>query len=296
MAKNKRVVTTTTTKEEVKPIKERKKRIVTTVTTTVTEETITMNDKTHIICILDRSGSMGSIMSDSIGGFNEFLKQQKKLPGEATITIHLFDDKHEWLYECANIKDVKEITSSQWYPRGTTALYDAIGKTINQDRATLNRLGVEKPSKVLVCVVTDGFENASKEYRREDIQKLIADCEKDDWNFIYLAANQNAFAVGTSFGIAPGNTFTYTASSAGVGVMSSTLNCAATSYRGMSAKSANFKKMSKSLIPDDPNDLNNAKDAGDVNIGGSITSNGTNITFSNPNTITNTVVNNTDKK
>jgi hypothetical protein len=296
MAKNKKVVTTTTTKE-VKPVKERKKRIVTTVTTTVTEETITLNEKTHIICILDRSGSMGSIMSDSIGGFNEFLRQQKALRGEATITIHLFDDKHEWLYECANLKDVKEITNSQWYPRGTTALYDAIGKTINQDRAVLNRLGVEKPSKVLVCVVTDGYENASKEYRRENIQKLIADCEKEDWNFIYLAANQNAFAVGTSFGISYANTYTYTANSVGVAGMSATLNCATTSYRGMSAKSADFKKMSKSLINDDPN-KDDTKDAGDLNFGGSITSNGSanNMTIMNPITTTGTAVVNNDKK
>jgi uncharacterized protein YegL len=292
MAKDKKVVITTTTTKAVKPVKERKKRVITTVTTTtVTEKIVTtpLNDNTHIICVLDRSGSMGSIMSDSIGGFNEFLRQQKKLPGKATITIHLFDDKHEWLYECADLKDVKEITNTQWYPRGTTALYDAIGKTINQDKVTLNRLGDEKPSKVLVCIVTDGYENASKEYKRENIQSLIKECENDDWNFIYLAANQNAFAVGTSFGISYANTYTYTANSVGVAGMSAMLNNATASYRSMSSSAPDFKKKSKSLINDDP-DKDSLTGNGTSN-SGTITTNGTNnITYTAPNTTNNLVV------
>jgi hypothetical protein len=282
------------------------KKVTTTVVTTVTEEVVNtpLNDKTHIICVLDRSGSMSGIISDSIGGFNQFLKDQKKLPDKATITVHLFDDRHDCIYDCVDIQNAQELTEAVWSPRGTTALYDAIGKAINKDKQRFAALGTEKPSKVLVCVVTDGFENASTEYRRQDIQKLIRQCEDEDWNFIYLAANQDAFAVGQSFGIAPGNTFTYQATSDGVRHMSATLNCASTSYRGMSAKSANFKKMSKSLINDDPNkdDLKNAGDlnivgTGDVNFGGSITSSGTNnITISNPVTTTDTAVNNNDKK
>ena len=287
------MVKTTTTTNVVKPVKERKKKITTTVTTVVTEETIVLNEKTHIICVLDRSGSMSSIMSDSIGGFNEFLKQQKKLPGEATITVHLFDDKHECLYDYVDIKDAKELTSSIWFPRGTTALYDAIGKAINKDKVKFALLGNEKPSKVLVCVVTDGLENASVEYKRENIQKLIKECENDDWNFIYLAANQNAFAVGQSFGISGANTYTYTANAAGVGMMSATLNCAATSYRSMSSANPDFKKMSKKLITDDP------KDAGEIDLtgnSGTITTDGSgNITYTASNTTTNLVVDNNKK-
>ena len=271
MAKEKKVVTTTTTSKEVKPKKAKTKKVTTTVTTVVTEETITtpLNDKTHIICILDRSGSMSSIMSDSIGGFNQFIKDQKKLPGEVTISIQLFDDKHEALYECANLKDVKEITNAEWNPRGTTALYDAIGKTINRDKVTLNRLGSEAPSKVLVCVVTDGFENASREYRREDVQKLIQNCEKEDWNFIYLAANQDAFAVGQSFGISAGNTFTYMASAQGVMDMSQIMYSATANYRSMDSNRADFKMKSKSLI-DIKDDKKNPLDFNS----GTITTNG----------------------
>jgi hypothetical protein len=231
----------------------KKKKVTTTVTTTVTEEIINIptNEKTHIICILDRSGSMASIMSDSIGGFNTFLKQQKELPDQATITLALFDDRFEIIYDNIDIKKAEELTSKIWYPRGSTALYDAIGKTINIEIDNFAKLGDEKPAKVLVCIVTDGQENSSREYSLDAIKKLIKNCEKDNWNFIYLAANQDAFEVGTSFGVSAGNTFTYTASAAGVAYMSATLNNASVDYRGISTSDSNFEKKSKNLINND---------------------------------------------
>ena len=240
----------------------KKKTVKKTTVTTVTEETV-LNEKTHIICILDRSGSMTDIMNDSIGGFNEFLKQQKELPDEATLTVALFDDKYELLYDFVDIKEAKEITKKEWYPRGTTALYDAICKTIHTDRAKIDNLGVEAPSKVLVCVVTDGYENSSRENNVNDTKKLIKECEKNDWNFIYLAANQDAFEVGGGFGISYGNTYSYTASGAGVQAMNSTLTSAATKYRGMSSDSVSFSADSKSLIDDD-------KVSGNLQVSGNI--------------------------
>jgi uncharacterized protein YegL len=228
----------------------KKKKVTTTVTTTVTEEIINTptNERTQIVCILDRSGSMSSIMTDSIGGFNTFLKQQKELKDEATLTVALFDDKYELLYDNVDVKKAEELTSKIWFPRGTTALYDALGKTINAVRATHAKLGAEAPAKVLVCIVTDGQENASHEYNLDTIKKLIKECENDDWNFIYLAANQDAFAVGTSFGVSAGNTYSYTASGQGVSFMSATLNNASTTYRSMSTTSDDFDLKSKSLV------------------------------------------------
>ncbi len=250
----------------------KKKKVTTTVTTTVTEEitNVPTNEKTQVVCILDRSGSMSSIINDSIGGFNTFLKQQKELKDEATITVALFDDKYDLLYDDIDIKKAEELTNKVWFPRGTTALYDAIGKTINAVKAKHARLGDEAPAKVLVCIVTDGYENASKEYKLDHIKKLIKECENNDWNFIYLAANQDAFAVGSSFGVSVGNTYNYTADVAGVADMSNVLFCAATSYRGMSSHSADFKKRSKKLIDDDPKDNgniiigDNLKDSGNL--------------------------------
>lgn len=218
------------------------------ITTTVTEEYIDVNEKTHIICILDRSGSMGTIMDDSIGGFNNFLKTQKELPDEATITIALFDDRYELIYDSVDIKNARELTNKDWFPRGTTALFDAIGKTINTEKSKLIELGDDKPSKVIVCIVTDGYENASKEYTRDSIKNLISECEKEKWNFIYLAANQSAFDVGMSFGISGANTFTYTANSTGVMDMVGTLNDTITSYRYLSSTDTDFEYKSKNLI------------------------------------------------
>jgi len=259
----------------------KKKKKVTTVTTTkTTTEYIPTNERTHIICILDSSGSMSSIMGDSIGGFNNFLKEQRELPDEATITVALFDShrNYQLLYDNVDIKEVKDITSKDWYPRGLTALYDAIGKTINADKARLARLGDEAPSKVLVCVVTDGLENDSKEYQISDIKKLIKGCEKQDWNFIYLAANQDAFDVGSGFGISGSNTYTYTATSAGVADMSATLNNASVMYRSMSSTDDNFKVASKNLIGDD-------EDKEDLLDEGSITLGNTTGTFVTDNTV-----------
>ena len=250
----------------------KKKKVTTTVTTTVTEEIISTptNEKTQVVCILDRSGSMSSIINDSIGGFNTFLKQQKELKDEATITVALFDDKYDLLYDNIDIKKAEELTNKVWFPRGTTALYDAIGKTINAVKATHARLGNEAPAKVLVCIVTDGYENASKEYKLDNIKSLIKQCENDDWNFLYLAANQDAFAVGSSFGVSIGNTITYTASAAGVQNMSNVLYNATASYRSMDSNSGDFKTKSKSLIDDKDNKTKNS---------GSITVDGTNINF-----------------
>lgn len=220
--------------------------------TTVTEEIITTNEKTHIHCVLDRSGSMSSIIDDSIGGFNTFLEEQKKLPDEATISIALFDHEYEMHVEMIDIKKVKNITREDWKPRGTTALYDAIGKSINELKTKFAKLGDEKPDKVLVCVVTDGFENSSKEMTADAVKTLINECEtKDGWAFVYLAANQDAFAVGSSLGFSGGNTFTYIATADGVTNMSQKVNSLTSSYRSLSVDDANYLTKKDNLIDND---------------------------------------------
>lgn len=226
-----------------------KKITKTTTVTTTTEEMVT-NEKTHIICILDRSGSMSDIMSDSIGGFNTFLNQQKELPDEATITVILFDDKYELVYDNVNIKKANELTSKVWYARGTTSLYDTIGKTINTEKSKFEFNSKEKPEKVLVCIVTDGEENSSREYTCDMVKNLIKECENDNWNFIFLAANQNAFKTGGNFGMTYGNTVNYVTTSIGISNMSKTLSDATTNYRSMTTTNDNFNTLSKSLITD----------------------------------------------
>ena len=245
----------------------KKKKVTTTTVTTVTEEIVSSNEKTQIICILDRSGSMSEngIIYEAINGFNEFLKKQRELKDKATLTVALFDDQYQLLYDDVDVKDVPDITYDTWTPRGMTALLDAIGKTINAVKANRAKLGSEKPDKVLVCIVTDGKENASQEYKHDGIKNLIKNCEDEGWNFIYLAANQDAFAVGSTFGVSYGNTYNFAASAAGASAMSMTLNNATVSYRNMSTKDAGYQKKSKNLIANlgeedenkDPQDSNN---------------------------------------
>lgn len=261
-----------------------KKKVTTTVTTTVTEEIISSNEKTQIVCILDRSGSMSEngIIHEAISGFNRFLAEQRKLKDTATLTVVLFDDQYDMLYDDVDIKTVKDITYDTWTPRGTTALYDAIGKTINKVKAKHAQLGSEAPAKVLVCIVTDGKNNASHEYTRDGVKSLIKECENNSWNFVYLAANQNAFEVGSSFGVSAGNTMTFAASGQGAAFMSQTLNSVSTSYRGMSNRDEDFQKRSKNLVPDeDKKNQPDEPDKGTSNLGGSITTNGTNYTVTN---------------
>ena len=215
-------------------------------TTTVTEEVTESptNEKTQIVCILDRSGSMATIIDDAIGGFNEFIKEQKKLEDEATMTTALFDDQYDLLYDNVPLSEVEEFTTNTWSPRGTTALFDAIGKTINSVRENHRNLKDEKPDKVLVCIVTDGMENSSKEYTSNQIQKLIKKCENDyNWSFVYLAANQDAFSTGVSFGISGGNTFNFTADSTGMQNVSTTLTNAVSYYRSSTSEDGDYANL-----------------------------------------------------
>lgn len=216
----------------------------------IPEQETPSNEKTQIICILDTSGSMAhnNVILEARGGFNNFLKEQRKLKDEATLTVAIFDDMYELLYDDVNINEVDNITEKEWSPRGMTALYDAIGKTINTAKANHKKAGHKKPDKVLVCIVTDGEENASKEFNLEQIKKLIKECEEDDWNFVYLAANQDAFAVGGSFGISMGNTYNFTATADGAADMSMVLNSTSVNYRGLTKTSAMYGTLSKNLV------------------------------------------------
>jgi len=124
------------------------------------------NNLTEIVFILDRSGSMCSLVNDTIGGFNSFIEDQKQEDGEALLTTILFDDQYEILHNGVNIKTVKPMTTKEYSARGMTALLDAIGKTINTVGDRFNKLDEDnKPSKVIFVITTDGQENQSKEFK-----------------------------------------------------------------------------------------------------------------------------------
>ena len=166
---------------------------------------------TEIVCILDRSGSMESIKHDAIGAFNSFLNGQKKLPSEAYLTLVLFDNEYELLYDSMPLDDVPELTELTFVPRGMTALLDATGRTINTVKKKT------KDKNVIVCILTDGEENSSHEYKHADIIKLINKRkEKHHWEFIFLAANQDAIQAGNSLGINANRSVNFSADKASV--------------------------------------------------------------------------------
>jgi hypothetical protein len=156
---------------------------------------------TEIVCIIDRSGSMESIRSDAIGGFNAFIEEQKKIPGTASVSLVLFDNEYETPYINKDIKQIEGLTDKTFVPRGGTALFDAVGKTINSTSAKIASMKKEdRPEKVVVCILTDGEENSSKEFTGDQI-KVMIDNQKgqSQWSFIFLAANQDAFATASTF-------------------------------------------------------------------------------------------------
>jgi hypothetical protein len=152
---------------------------------------------TKIIMVLDRSGSMSGLESDVIGGFNSLLAEQKKLLKEAKFTTILFDNHYEILHDNIDIGLVKFITDNDYWARGTTALLDALGKTIVNVRRHS-----DKNDNVLFIINTDGLENASKEYNKQQIKDMIGECKDNlEWDFIFLGANIDAFAEGGSMNI-----------------------------------------------------------------------------------------------
>jgi Mg-chelatase subunit ChlD len=150
------------------------------------------------VFLLDRSGSMESCWDDTIGGFNSFLSDQKATGG--TLTLIQFDHEYQVTCERTNIDDIKPLTRETYKPRGSTALLDAIGRLIKDWK------GASNPS---VVILTDGLENASHKFTKAHIKDLIEERTKDGWTFVYLGANQDAFAEAGSLGIAPGCTMNY---------------------------------------------------------------------------------------
>lgn len=145
-----------------------------------------------IVCILDRSGSMRGLANEVIGSFNEFLKEQKKMEGEARLTLVLFDDHYDVVYDKVELNSVPDLTSDLYFARGMTALHDAIGKTITS---------MKEVTKAIVLIQTDGEENSSHEYKKDAIKKLVEEKTIAGWEFHFIGANIDAMAEGTSYGI-----------------------------------------------------------------------------------------------
>ena len=186
---------------------------------------------TELVFILDRSGSMSGLETDTIGGYNSMLAKQKSEPGEAIITTVLFDDKYELLHDRISLKGIAPITDREYFVRGSTALLDAIGRTISKiGNAQKNTLDDERAEKVMFVITTDGMENASREYGYDKVRQMIErQKERYGWEFIFLGANIDAVETAARFGIKADRAVNYNADSEGTQlnyeVISETVSC-----------------------------------------------------------------------
>lgn len=176
------------------------------------------NDLTEIAYVLDRSGSMQSLASDAIGGFNAFLDSQKQVEGRANFTLVLFDHEYLVIHKSTDIQQVPELDAKTYVPRGQTAMLDAVGRTIDDLGARLAAMPeADRPAKIIVAIFTDGLENASKDYTSTRVAQMIKhQQEKYSWEFLFLAANQDAVASAAKLAIPAARAINVEASGAGV--------------------------------------------------------------------------------
>lgn len=173
---------------------------------------------TELVFILDRSGSMGGLETDTIGGYNAMLAKQQAMEGECFMTTILFDDRYELLHDRIDIRGVSPISSKEYYVRGSTALLDAVGRTLRKIENVQAHTAEEfRSEKVMVVIITDGYENASREFSQAQVKEMIASHKtKDQWEFVFLGANIDAVEVAGGFGIAADRAQTYHADKQGV--------------------------------------------------------------------------------
>ena len=193
---------------------------------------------TEIVFILDRSGSMGGLEKDTIGGYNSMIAKQKEEEGEAIISTVLFDNETEVLHDRVSLDKIGPITDKEYYVRGSTALLDAVGGAIHHI-GNVHKYAREEdvPEKTLFIITTDGMENSSRQYSYDKVKKMVErQKEKYHWEFIFLGANIDAVSVANQFGVDKSRAVRYECDSAGTAlnyeVMGKMVACA------RSAKSA----------------------------------------------------------
>lgn len=201
--------------------------------------------------LLDRSGSMSGRESDVIGHYNAFIKEQRSIPGEARVSLVIFDTEYEEVYLNKDIHSVPKLTSTTYFPRGGTALLDSLGKLITSVDAIK-----DKPEKILFVINTDGFENSSREFNRDQIKALVQErTNNHGWEFLFIGAGLDAFAEAQTYGVAAYSTFTGSNTAAGFYNSTQVLNSVTRTMRttgagGQSLYDTAYDAVADSLIAD----------------------------------------------
>ncbi len=204
---------------------------------------MTNNNLTELVFILDRSGSMAGLESDTIGGFNGMIEKQKREPGRALVSTVLFDDKTEVIHDRADLDSVPPMTDKEYYVRGCTALLDAVGGAIHHIKNVHKYIRPEDvPERTMFVITTDGLENASREYTYDKVKALIEERKAAGWEFLFLGANIDAAKEAARFGIAPDRAVRYKSDRAGTALNYQVISDAVTSVRACAAIPQDWKE------------------------------------------------------
>jgi len=220
------------------------------------------DETTDIICILDRSTSIqtSGLVEKTIEGFNAFLGEQKKAVGKATLTLCLFDGgygdaagggkTYEIIHDRADIQSIPQLTKETYVPKGMTAMYDAIGSTID---TVYNQWkdAADKSDKVVVLIMTDGEENSSREYTQKAVFESIKKRQDEDkWAFVFIGANIDTMQAGGSMGVSAGNTLSYSNTGKGVNTAYMNMSASVSKLRSSNSNSRMYSASLDSLIAD----------------------------------------------
>lgn len=191
------------------------------------------NNITELVFILDRSGSMAGLESDTIGGFNAMIEKQKKEAGECYISTVLFDDVSEVLHDRVKLSDIRPMTDKEYTVRGCTALIDAIGGVIHHIGNIHKYARPEDvPEHTMFIITTDGMENASHRYSSDEVKRMIErQKERYGWEFLFIGANIDAVETAKRYGIAEDRAVNYNADAKGTGILYESVACAVSSVR-----------------------------------------------------------------
>jgi len=209
------------------------------------------NHYSEIAFVLDRSGSMESCREATIGGFNSFLQEQQKTEGLARLTLILFNDEYLVPIDALPVAEILPLSSDSYVPRGSTALLDAIGRTIDELGARLAALSEkDRPLQVIVAILTDGLENSSQDYTWQQIADVIKQqSEQYRWTFLFLGANQDAIETAAQMNIKATNAAAYVADAAGLHASASSLTRKVRALRRVSMGKATAEECQDAAAP-----------------------------------------------